>query len=216
MRRSAASQRRTCLSVPCTAMKPLQLSSQKVRALVVSTDTHAGAWIWREMHAKTTQHPSVCNRPSLPQIHLTRRWCCVKGPGPRPRRRAHTPPALDPSHVSRMSVTHGHLLVALRGMFMCVPVQLLKIPSHDTSDRSRGRGFNKKKREIEKKKPAECAEPSRSPRSGLARPVARFSPLLYIASRVSRHLPHTTKLDRSHSQLVAHSCSSTLHSVLGS
>jgi hypothetical protein len=106
------------------------------------------------MHAKTTQHPSVCNRPSLPQIHLTRRWCCVKGPGPRPRRRAHTPPALDPSHVSRMRVTHGHLLVALRGMFMCVPVQLLKIPSHDhdTSDRSRGRGFNKRERERERKK----------------------------------------------------------------
>jgi hypothetical protein len=198
-------------------MKPLQLRSQKVRALVVSTDTHAGAWTWREMHAKTTQHPSVCNRPSLPQIHLTRRWCCVKGPGPRPRRRAHTPPALDPSHVSRMRVTHGHLLVALRGMFMCVPVQLLKIPSHDhdTSDRSRGRGFNKREREREKKNP-----PGRLRLALAFSPFwprrARSSPLLYIASRVSRHLPHTTKLDRSHSQLVAHSCSSTLHSVLGS
>lgn len=75
-----------------------------------------------------------------------------------------------------MSVTHGHLLVALRGMFMCVPVQLLKIPGHDTSDRSRGQGFNKKReREKEKTLPADCAEPLRSPRSGLA----AAAPLLF-------------------------------------
>jgi hypothetical protein len=36
-------------------------------------------------------------------------------------------------------------------MFMCVPVQILEIPGHDTRDRSRGQGFNKKVREKEKK-----------------------------------------------------------------
>lgn len=180
-------------------MKPLQLRSQKVRALVVSTDTHAGAWIWREMHAKTTQHPSVCNRPSIsptdsPHAPPHRAPLVL-------RERTRTKTKTPCTHTARFGpfpcVTHERDSWAPFGctawhVHVCVPVQLLKIPSHDTNDRSRGRGFNKKEREIEKKKPAECAEPSRSPRSGLARPVARFSPLLYIASRVSRHLPHTT------------------------